>query len=350
MNKPAVLVCVALLAAYSSRSAFTVSAAQAGGPSVAHLDLNDVVALQALGYDALRQDDTNTAIAAFTELARTHPQEPSAQDSLGEALMAAGRFKDAEAAFRKALALSPRFWQAHEGIAFARFYAGDTAGAREQWAIARELGTSPVNTFRIDADMAAAALAKNDTVEAIRILVDTARGVDQDPQRVAAAGSLLAETLIVAERPRDALTVVAEVLKVVDGGQLPPGPTRNHRRNALRARVAAEALLRDVAAARRTSAALDADAASHADERVAQDAMHFGRGALAAASGDWAAARGHFDQCAGADLWCRWHGVMAAKKAGDNAGAAAGRDSLLKLYLRSSGHMIIRSKLTNIEA
>ncbi|HEY7187211.1 MAG TPA: tetratricopeptide repeat protein [Vicinamibacterales bacterium] len=346
MKKPAVLVCVALLAANTPQSASPVSA-QAIAPSD---DQSQVVAQNAVGYAALRDADTTTAIAAFSEIARTHPQEPNAQDSLGEALMAAGRFKEAEAAFQRALALVPQFWQAHEGIAFARFYAGDLAGARQEWAKARELGASPANTFRIDADLAAAALAQNDTVEAIRILVDTAKAEGGDQLRVAATGSLLAETLIIAEQPREALGVVAEILKVVESGQLPPGAALNHRRNALRARVAAEALLGDVAAATKTSAALDADASSHAGEGMAQDAMHFGRGALASASGNWAAARAQFDQCGSADLWCRWHGVIAAQKAGDRAGAATARDALLKLYLRSSGHMIIRARLTNIDA
>lgn len=347
MKRPAVFVCLGLLAGYMAQSASAVSAAQADGSSVAS---NNVVEQNARGYAALRQNDTTTAIAAFSELARTHPQEPAAEDSLGEALMAAGRFKDAEAAFRRALALSPEFWQAHEGIAFARFYAGDVTGAREEWAKARELGTSAATRFRIDADLAAAALAQNDTVEAIRILVDTSKGDGEDLQRVVATGSLLAQTLIVAARPREALSVIAEMLKVIEGGQLAPAAALTHRRNALRARVAAEALLGDVVAATKTSAALDMDAASHAGEGVAQDAMHFGRGALAAASGHWAAARAHFDQCAGADLWCRWHGVMAAQKSGDKASATAARDALLKLYLRSSGHMIIRSRLSNSDA
>ena len=346
MKKPAVLVCVVLLSSYQLHTASTVSAAQAGGPggsiTATSLELN------ALGYAALRQQDTKAAIAAFSELARIQPQEPRALDSLGEALMAAGRFKDAEAAFQKALTLSSHFWPAHEGIAFARFYAGNVAGAREEWIKARELGTMPANRFRIDADMAAAALAQRNTVEAIRILVGAARAESGDPQRTTATGALLAQILIVSDQPREALKVIADALKAVDSGS--PGSMLNQRRNVLRARVAAEALLNDVAAAKKTSAELDLDAASHADEAIAQDAMHFGRGALASASGDWAAARSHFDRCEGGDVWCGWYGVMAAQRAGDKTGAAASREALLKLYLRSSGHMIVRSRLANFEA
>jgi Flp pilus assembly protein TadD len=81
-----------------------------------------------IGYAALRQRDPDNAIAAFNEYVRILPQEPNAQDSLGEALLGAGKFTEAETAFRKALELSPQFWNAHEGIAFAKFYAGDWAG------------------------------------------------------------------------------------------------------------------------------------------------------------------------------------------------------------------------------
>ena len=104
--------------------------------------------------------------------------------------------------------------------------------------------------------------------------------------------------------------------------------------------------MKDVTAARATSAALDMDAASRPGDLPAQDAMHFGRGELAVASGDLAAARAHFDQCSSADQWCKWYGVMAAEKAGDKAGAAAARDGLLKLYGRNQVHMIVRSRLT----
>src|SRR5690242_6845251 len=213
MKKPAVLACVALLSSLPLHTASTVAAAQTGGPSrsIAATSLE----LSELGYAALRQQDTKAAIAAFSELARIQPQEPRALDSLGEALMAAGRFKDAEAAFQKALTLSSQFWPAHEGIAFARFYAGNAAGAREEWIKARALGTGPANRFRIDADMAAAALAQRNTVEAIRILVDAAKAESDDTQRTTATGALLAQILIVSDQPREALKVVADALGAI---------------------------------------------------------------------------------------------------------------------------------------
>ena len=101
----------------------------------------------------------------------------------------------------------------------------------------------------------------------------------------------------------------------------------------------------DAAAAMKTSAALDQDAASRADDPLAQSAMHYGRGMLAATQNDPAGARAQFDQCSREDEMCKWQSVMTAEKAGDKAGAAAAREQLLKRYARDPVHLIIRSRL-----
>ena len=75
-----------------------------------------------LGYALLRQGDSAGAIKAFEEYVRMLPQEPNPQDSLGEALMAAGKFQEADAAFNRALMLSPQFWNAFEGLAYTNDY------------------------------------------------------------------------------------------------------------------------------------------------------------------------------------------------------------------------------------
>ena len=218
-------------------------------------------------------------------------------------------------------------------------------GARDAWAKAKATATRAGDKISVDADMAAASIAQNKTSAALQILQEAAKTEGATPAQEASLAVLRAQTLIVAGRARDALAPVAEALKAVDSGELPPAPTRDIRRLALRARIMAEALLRDVAAAKATSGALDMEAASRTDN-FAQDAMHFGRGELAAAGGDMAAAKAHFDQCSRADDWCRWYGVMAAEKAGDEAAATAGRGALLKLYGRNQIDMIVRSRLT----
>ena len=298
-----------------------------------------------LGYAALRQGDTDGAIAAFTEYVRILPQEPNPQDSLGEALLAAGRFKEAEAAFQKALELSPQFWNAHEGIAYARFYSGDWNGGRDALAKAKAGATSRVDKISVDNEMAAAALAQRNTAEALRLLDAAAKTDSAQPAELAFLPVRRAMTLVIAGRARDALAPIDAALKTADGGTLPAGFSRNLRREALRVRIAAEAQMADAAAAEKTSAALDQEAASRADDAVAQSAMHYGRGLLAMARADVAGARAHFDQCSKEDEICKWQSVVAAEKAGDAAGTAAARDQLMKIYGRDPVHLIVRSRL-----
>jgi tetratricopeptide (TPR) repeat protein len=309
------------------------------------LDPNNGGAQNMLGYAALRRGDAEGAISAFNEYVRISPQEPNAQDSLGEALLAAGRFKEAEAAFQKALDLSPQFAAAYEGIAYAKFYAGDWAGGRDALMKAKAAAVRPVDKFQMDVAMSAAAVAQKKTAEALQHLDTAAKTEGADPVGVATIPYLRAAVFVMSNRAREALSPTAEVIKAADSGQFPAGISRNLRRQALRARVAAEAQLKDAAAAKKTSALLDMDAESLPDSVTAQSAMHFGRGLLAVASADTAGARGHFDQCTRSDAWCRMEGVLAAERAGDKAGAAAARDALLELYERDTLHLIVRSRL-----
>jgi len=310
------------------------------------LNANAGAAQNMLGYAALRQGDAEGAIAAFTEYARILPQEPNPEDSLGEALLAAGRFKDAETAFMKALELSPQFWNAHEGIAYARFYSGDWAGGRDALAKAKATATRRIDKISVDDEMAAVAAAQRNTAEALRILDGAEKTEGAQPSDVATLPVSRAYVLIDAGRAKDALAPIATTVNLADSEQLPPGLSRTLRRDALRARITAETKSGDVAAATKTSATLDQEASSHADDAAAQSAMHYGRGQLALAKADISGARAHFDQCSGEDDMCRWSGVLAAEKAGDKAGATTARDRLLKIYRRDPVHLIIRSRLT----
>ena len=134
------------------------------------LNANAGGAQNMLGYAALRQRDTDGAIAAFTEYARILPQEPNPQDSLGEALLAAGRFKESEAAFQKALELSPQFWTAHEGIAYARFYAGDWRAGATRWPRPSRGAHTPRDKISVDERWPRRRWRSDNTAEALRIL------------------------------------------------------------------------------------------------------------------------------------------------------------------------------------
>lgn len=299
-----------------------------------------------LGYAALRQGDAEGAIAAFQQYVRVMPQEPNPQDSLGEALLAAGRFKEAEAAFHKALDLSPKFWAAHQGIAYSRLYAGDWAGGREAFAAAKDTATRQTDKLTVDDELAAVAVAQRDTKGALRILDAMEKTSGVQPSEVAFVPVRRAQVLNDAKQYRDALAPAAAALQMADSGQVTAGQARALRRLALSSRIAAESALKDVAAATKTSAALDQAASADMDSAFAQSAMHYGRGMLALAQGDTPGARAHFAQCMREDEMCKWQEVVTAEKAGDKAAASTMRDQLLKQYLRDPLHLIVWSRLS----
>jgi tetratricopeptide (TPR) repeat protein len=298
-----------------------------------------------LGYASLRQRDADAAIAAFNEYVRILPKEPNPQDSLGEGLLAAGRFKDAEAAFRKALELSPQFWNAHEGIAYAKFYSGDWAGGRQALMEARSAAMRTSDKVGIDNELAAAAAAQRNYTEALRIEDTTSRTPGATAFDLAFVPLSRGLILIEAGRPKEALPLLAAAVKQAGSGELPPGASRNLRRQALRLQAYAQARLGDAAGAAETSATLDADAQARHEDTAAQSAMHYGRGELAMAQKKPADALKHFGECAPEDDIARWRAMAAADAAGDKAAAASARETLLKTYQRDPVALLIRSRI-----
>jgi tetratricopeptide (TPR) repeat protein len=298
-----------------------------------------------LGYAALRQGDVDGAIAAFNGYVSAIPQEPNPQDSLGEALLAAGRFAEAEAAFTKAAELAPSFWNAHEGVAYAKYYAGDYAGARAALGKALETATRPGDKVAVQSLMSAMAAGQGNTAEAVKMLDAAEKIPGAQPLDLAFVAVNRAMTAVAARRYPEALKQASAALQQADSGQFPAGASANLRRVALRARITAESRMGNAAAAEKTAEALAQVAASRTDDLAAQGAMHYGRGMVAMAKGDAAAARAAFEQCTSDDDFCRGQLVAAAEKAGDAAGAAAAKDRLLKLYVRDPVHLVVRSGL-----
>ena len=329
----------------------TLLGEQKYGEAVEHLKRATTVNAQAggaqnmIGYASLRQRDPDAAIPAFNEYVRILPQEPNPHDSLGEALLGAGKFADAEAEFRKAIELSPQFWNAHEGVAMAKFYAGDWAGGREAINAAKSAATRLGDKVGLDNELAAAAVAQRNYSEALRINDAASKTPGATPFDVAIVPVQRAAILIDAGRPKEALPLLATAIQAAGSGQLPPGASRNVRREALRTQAAAEARLGDAAAAEKTSGLLDQDAQARPDDPAAQSAMHYGRGELAMAQKKPADALKHFNECVPEDDLARWRSIAAAQAAGDKAAADSARQTLMKIYVRDPLHLIIRSRL-----
>jgi len=297
-----------------------------------------------LGYAALQQGDVEGAIKAFTDYTQTLPNEPNPQDSLGEALLAAGRFADAEAAFRKALELSPEFFSGWDGIAYTKHFAGDAAGALDALAKEKATASRPIDKLGADETRAVMMVARGKTAEGLALYAS----LDNTPDAMPLSAFIpprRAFLLIGLGRAREAMPVIAAAMKRAESGELPTGLAANLRRFALRTRAAAEAAGGDAGAAQQTAALLEKDASERKDDVNAQSGMHYALGMAALAKRDYAAARGHFAQCSARDWPCQQELAGAAAKAGDTAAADAARQAVLKLYVRDPAYAWVRSRL-----
>jgi superkiller protein 3 len=128
---------VQMLAAYRAQSQGEID--QAIGAYERATTLNPQVA-QPHNNLAYLYSDKGELDKALTSIERYAALEsgPNPHDSKGEILLMNGKFEQAEAAFQKAIDVSPEFAIAMEGIAVARMYRGDTKGAFEAFEQARK--------------------------------------------------------------------------------------------------------------------------------------------------------------------------------------------------------------------
>jgi tetratricopeptide (TPR) repeat protein len=86
-------------------------------------------AYNSLGYAYRPVNNNADAEAAFKKYIALVPDDPNPYDSYAELLMKTGRFDESIAQYRKALAIDPHFGSSHIGIAVDQMFAGNTDGA-----------------------------------------------------------------------------------------------------------------------------------------------------------------------------------------------------------------------------
>ena len=297
-----------------------------------------------LGYALLQQGDLNAAIEAFKRYTTVAPTEANAQDSLADALMTGGRLEESEAAFRKALELDPRFWAAWEGVAYTKFFRRDWAAGREAVARARALTQRPVDKIELYRLQSMAALAAGDGPEAFRSLDEAARMPGLQSSEVAFVDLQKARVLIETGRPGDAVPIVNNALEKAKSGDLAPGLARAVQRQALVARMLAEAALKDSAAATKTAQLLETEASAHSDDLNSRAAARLAAAMAAVSRNDYSSARAAFADCSREDYYCRYQAVLAAERAQDRDADTA-RSALLTAYRRNTMYLLVRTRL-----
>lgn len=291
-----------------------------------------------LGYAYLVRGQAAPAVEALKKYAALNPTEPNPQDSLGEALMAGGQMADAEAAFRKAASMSPAFTVAWEGVAYAKFFAGDWAGGRQALAEARK-ASRPSDRVSADRLSIAATFAEGRTAEGLKQLDAFAASSDLTPGDIALTSVVRGMALIESGKYGDAAAQGMKAVESAANGKLSPFATASLERWGWTIEAASAGLSRDAGRAQKAADALQAAATKRPDDPQLQSALHFAQGMAAAANKDVKSARMHFDRCSDSDTYCHWQAVVVSQKAGDTGGAEASRARLTRLYQRDPTYL-----------
>src|SRR3989442_8764514 len=106
------------------------------------------------------------AIVTLRKYSEVAPREPNAHDSLGEALLNANRLEEAEAEFRKAVAMDPHFAGAWTAIAETRILRGDWAGGIAALRNEKKADPRPVAKAAADLTVATVLYAQGKFAEA----------------------------------------------------------------------------------------------------------------------------------------------------------------------------------------
>jgi tetratricopeptide (TPR) repeat protein len=275
----------------------------------------------AYAYAAQRKyDDATAAAKKQAELLAT---EPNPQDTYGEILLMAGRFDEAEVAFEKALALSPKFALAWQGVALARFYRGDWKGGYDALAKGKLAATLPEERVGFDFDTAWAKLGEGKPADAMKQLdaIDASAEAQALPQAWVGVAQARAQMSYLTGNYADAQKYLAQTSERAGKSKLAGVVEKTLERTQLLATLAIAAKQGNGSEADKILAALEA-AAKDAPPGAAS-AEFLMHGLAKWARGDLPGSIAELSRCWADDFACRWELAAAQTKAGDKAGADA---------------------------
>lgn len=318
-----------------------------------------------LGYAQAMGGHLELALAALKRCTDLQPEEPNPHDSVGEVLLAAGRFDESEEAFRRALSKDAKFFYAWEGLAAVRLFQRDATGAAAALTKAREV--APAGEERGEVDVLAAWSHFALTNEPQKPLQILAR-MEAEARRLKSAGlydvadALLnrAGILLEAERPEEALATSEAALTASSTRGLPEGLRSALTRRAQLKKLRALAALGRADEAKPLLTALELSHRGQTAVAEITSSLHFARGVLARAEGDRQAAERELRRCALFGLTERTHDgtvkvedplcllelIDVRRALGDEAGAEKTRALLAKTYHRDPIAMYAWTRVT----
>ncbi len=286
----------------------------------------------AYAYAAQRRYDD--AVAAAKKQTELLPNEPNPQDTLGEILLMAGRFPESEAAYLKAIDLSPKFAVAWEGVALARFYRADWSGGYAALAKGKQAAALPEDRVLFDFDQAWAKLGEGKPAEAMKLLdtLDQSADIKQLPQAWVEVAEARAAMSYAQGKYADAGKQLAQMQERADKSKLPGVGQKAMKRRNLVLTLAVQSKQGKGKDADKTLAAI-AEASKDAPPQFGS-ALVMARGLQKWATGDLKGAITELSGCWEDDFVCHWELAMAQEKAGDKAGAEATRKQIGSKHYR----------------
>jgi tetratricopeptide (TPR) repeat protein len=280
----------------------------------------------------------DAAVTALEKYVAIDPSEANPHDSLGEVLLMAGRFDEAEAAFTKSTEVNPAFWPGFSGIAQSRFLRGDWEGGRT--ALGKAIGAAALPEDRVDirTHLAWSSYAQGDRAQAATTLAEAETEATGANLHVSYAWVALdrGHMATLSGEWGDAITQSREGLARAETAKLEGGELLYVRLASNLGQVIGLSMQGKTADAEALLGPIDIDAS------LLPGAVDFplvAKGAVAVGKGDTAAAIASYAKCEARDAFCMYMLVKAHEKAGDTAAAEAARDKLLSLNQRGGEYL-----------
>jgi Tfp pilus assembly protein PilF len=280
---------------------------------------------------AIEQGDRAGAAEAQKKVADMRPDDPAVQADYAYALITAGDLQEAERTARRAAALPNADAKPLAALANVEYY-------RSQYDLARR-------------DLAKARSRSKDDFERMGLMLFEMLGYAAEGKYAGAmqAASTLEKEAQARKNPNFYVAVAmnrsfaanllgkygegqkyaAETLARIEKEPLSDAGRKGLQRGAWIAAIWAQGLGKNLAAAEKTLALLEKDAAESPNNLNVQSAASWGRGVLKLVQGDAKAAAEEMQKCVPTFDLCHFHLAIAQEKAGDKAAAEATRATLL---------------------
>ena len=312
------------------------------------LDLNPDYAavLNDLGYLELLQGEVDASINHLKKFTSLRPKEPNAPDSLGDALLFAGKLDEADASYKRALEIDPSFKISTTGSAFVSLYKGDTAKGLDALAKFRDGGLAYDRKAPAYNDVAWAQAGVGKAPDAMKTIDswEAEAKKTSDPEAIFWPQISRIELLIETGKPDEALKQIAAVTARVTASSAPDARKARWRLFLATDETIANARLKKAADAEKSRAVVDSLLPQVGGYEARVQAA-FAHGNALLAKGDAAGAAKEFSALPESETYLTWERMKAEEKAGMKTEAAATKAKLQQERRRGGIYFFVWSKV-----